>query len=1018
MAAAVDDRRDSSTLTIDNCRIVGTLSSPRFVGRSEELGRLESGLEAAVGGRAAALLVAGEAGVGKTRLVAELSASVRRRGVSSLIGACLDVEEGRLPFGPFIEALRPRLRELDTDARHELLAAGGGELARVLPELASGSEEKESAASALVPGRLFELTLGLLSRLATAAPVLLVVEDLHWSDRSTRDLFAFLVRNLAGERVLLVGTYRTDELYRGHPLRPFLAELERGRRLEHLELKPFTREELSEQLTGILGGLADGALVSAIFERSEGNAFFAEELVAAGGAGRELPPGLRDILLARMEERSPSAQNLLRAVAVGGRVVSDRLLAVVSELPEPDRLEALSEVVAHQLLVTERGARYRFRHELFREAVYQDILPGFRSRLHATYGAALAAEPELGDNADAVVGDLAYHWFAAHDVPRALQAAMEAGLAAERRSGFAEARVHYERVLELWDQVPDAAARVAEDKVALIRRTAEAASLAGDHGRAASLVRGAIDYVDSDGHPALAGILWERLGRFLWASGDSDAALLAYEQAEQIVPPEPPSTARARVLAARGQGLMLLARHQESQACCELAIAIARQVGARAEEGHALNTLGCDLAYLGDPQTAVVHLRDALAIAEQVSDLDDVCRAYLNLSDLLVGPMNRLDEALALALEGIERTTRMGMAGDYGVSIQSNAATALLRLGRFDEATEILRAAESRNPSEMAAIDLHQCRAQLDVCRGALQDAAVHLALARKLMAKTVDPPYHASQCAIETELALWEGRPGDARDAVTAGLHQVGLSNHPWLVAPLLWLGIRAQADCAAGAGGRLSEDELGRARDAGLALLGHAQALLRGPVFVPPATHASVLLCEAESERLTASVDAEPWERATQAWASLGQPYTESYSSWRLAEALLGRRRGREGAQALRHAHAIAGRIGARPLAQEITMLAQRARVVLTPTAPTPTTEVRASAGADRTGLTARQLEVLALIATGRTNREIAQALFITEKTAGAHVSSILTKLAVRSRVEAATTAHRLGLIPTADD
>ena len=241
-----------------------------------------------------------------------------------------------------------------------------------------------------------------------------------------------------------------------------------------------------------------------------------------------------------------------------------------------------------------------------REAVYQELLPGERNRLHAACGAALAAQPELAGGEEAAAADLAHHWYAAHDLPRALVASVAAGGVAEQRLGFAEARAHYERALELWDRVPDVEVRAGLDLVALTLRAAEVANLAGDHGRAAALIRSVMaDAVDAPD----AGLLWERLGRFLWAAGDSVTALEAYEEAVRLVPAEPPSAARARVLAARGQGLMLLSRHRESRACCEEAIAIAREVGARAEEGHALNTLGCDLGYLGDPAAAVAHLR-------------------------------------------------------------------------------------------------------------------------------------------------------------------------------------------------------------------------------------------------------------------------------------------------------------------------------------------------------------------------------------------------------------------------
>src|SRR5262249_41368721 len=150
----------------------------------------------------------------------------------------------------------------------------------------------------------------------------------------------------------------------------------------------------------------------------------------------------------------------------------------------------------------------------------------------------------------------------------------------------------------------------------------------------------------------------------LWASGDSDAALRAYEEATELVPATPPSAARARVLAARGQGLMLLARHEESSACCTEAIEIARMVGARGEEGHALNTLGCNLAYLGQREAAVSNLLGARQIAEEVGAPDDLCRAYLTLSDFLAGPLNRLEEAVELALQGTAMTERKGMASD------------------------------------------------------------------------------------------------------------------------------------------------------------------------------------------------------------------------------------------------------------------------------------------------------------------------------------------------------------------
>src|SRR5262249_43970352 len=239
----------------------------------------------------------------------------------------------------------------------------------------------------------------------------------------------------------------------------------------------------------------------------------------------------------------------------------------------------------------------------------------------------------------------------------------------------------------------------------------------------------------------------------------------------RLVSPEPPSPARARALAARGQAFMLLARYEDSQGSCEEAIAIARAVGARAEEGHALNTLGFDLACLGDPENGGEHLRRALEIGREVGDLDDLARAYLNLSELLAGPLNRLDEALGLALEGVELSRRVGLARDYGVSLQANAVGALFGLGRWDEAVAILAQAELTNPIEMAAIDLHQAWAKLLVGRGDFDDAGRHLDIARRLMVNTVDPQYNVPLAAREAEMALWQGEQNDARRAVATGL-------------------------------------------------------------------------------------------------------------------------------------------------------------------------------------------------------------------------------------------------------
>ena len=440
---------------------MATLAQTRFVGRRAELERLEQSWAEAAAGRPVTWVVGGDAGVGKSRLVREFVTRATANGATVLIGGCVDLADHGLPFWPFIEAIRTHIAELDDDERADVLGPGGPELTRMLPELTGQPVAVGSAAGASAQGRLFELLLGLLERLAQHRPLVLVVEDIHWADRSTRDLLAFLARTLRTERIMVIATHRADELYRGHPLRPFLAELYRARVVRLLELRPFTRDEVADQLAAITGTRPDPALADAIFERSEGNAFYAEELVAVSHEhdGGELPLTLRDILLARVEHRSPVAQEVLRLAAVGGRRVPVRLLAEVSPLPAADLTVALREAVAHHLLVPAGLDGYAFSHALLREAIYQELLPGERGELHLHYGAALTAHPELAGDSAAVPSQLAYHWSAAHDLPQALAACVLAGRAAEARWGFAEAQKHYERALEFWDRVPDAEER-------------------------------------------------------------------------------------------------------------------------------------------------------------------------------------------------------------------------------------------------------------------------------------------------------------------------------------------------------------------------------------------------------------------------------------------------------------------------------------------------------------------------------------------------------------------------------
>jgi DNA-binding CsgD family transcriptional regulator/tetratricopeptide (TPR) repeat protein len=1000
----------------------GTVGSSRFVGRTAELGRLEAALSYARDGELLTLCVGGEAGVGKTRLVTRFAGQVADTGGQVLLGGCIELGETSLPYAPVAQALRGLGRGLEPAALDELVGPGRSLLARLLPELGQGEEPAPAglAVGSSAQARLFEAFLALLERLAERSPTVLVVEDLHWADRSTLDLLAFLVRNLQAG-LLLVLTYRTDELHRRHPLRPFLAELDRSGRADRLELGRFDRVDVADLLAGILGTRPDDELVDRIYRRSEGNAFFAEELLATtqGDAnGRGLPPRLQNVLLSRVQVLPDEAQATLRIVAAASGRVEHELLAAVSDLPEADLLSALRAAVAHQVLVPDPTTEtYAFRHALTQEALYAELLPGERARLHAAFARVLTERPDLAEpNRVAAPARLAYHWVRAHDPARALPAAVEAGLQSEAAYGFADAQRHFELALELWDQVAGAGEHLGLDRAAVLQHAAESAYRAGDPNRAITLTRAALADVDAGADPVRAGLLHVRLGGYLHATG-GEGAFAEYEAAVRLVPASPPRAERAQVLAAFGEALSGQGRHRESRRLCEEAIAIAGQIGALAEEGDARRALGVDLAFLGDLEAGVEQLREARRIAEAVGRVDEVARTFATLSGLLEA-FGELEAATKVALEGAEMAASQGLGRWHSPFQTATAARALFALGRWDEAEALLDRAAGRVAPELAAtrVYIHSARGQLDLARGRDAAAAEHLAVARDAYAQTVTQPWFATPLFVATaELALLEGRLDDADAAVAEGL-RVAVAD-PNSAAPLYALGLRAAADRAERARARRADAEAHESRRAGSTLADGLRRRLSsegadGTVPTPPA-EAQAALGQAELARLDGTSDPDLWAAAATAWERLGEPYPAAYARLREAEAMLLGGYGRERVEpSLRAAHRTADELGAVPLRAEIEALARRGRLNLetdaaTASAPEPPSPL------DALGLTAREQEVLELVAVGQTNAQIAETLFISPKTATVHVSNILGKLGVRNRVEAATVAHRLGIV-----
>jgi DNA-binding CsgD family transcriptional regulator/tetratricopeptide (TPR) repeat protein len=988
------------------------VSSPEFVGRAAELERLEAALDRAERGEAGAVFLAGESGVGKTRLLRELERVAADRGARMLRGDCAAFGAGELAYAPIAAALRRLGRELDPVAGQELLGPARDALAPLLPDLSACAPARTPGAGgdAFAQARLFGLLRALLDRLAAETPVLFAVEDIHWADRSTLEFLGSLLRGLRDERLLLVCTYRSDELHRRHPLRPFLAEEERREVVQRIELEPFSPTELAAQVEGILGGAAEPALVARLHARCEGNAFFAEELLAAsGGAAGPLPPSLHEALGLRLEALPQDARAVLRVAAAAGRQSGHRLLATVTDLPEPALHEALRAAVTHHVLVHDSDG-YAFRHALLEEAAYADLLPGERTALHLTLAEALSADPSLSGGGAAA--ERAHHWRAAHRMPEALAAYVAAGLEAERVSAFAEAGQHFERALEIWDLVEDAGDRSELGLAAVVAHAAQNALVSGEPHRAVTLGRRALELADGSGDPVSQALAHERLGGYLWAAGDSDAALAAHRDAVRVLPAQPPTPALARVLTAEANILMLRAPTGETRANAERAVATARVVGERAVEGRALNTFGSTMTMTGDWVGGERALRDAMCIAEELGEEYDTTRAYVNLG-VCLDKQGRLDEAAELALEGERVAERLGVR-THALFLAGDACGRLTRLGRLDEAQAIAERALAAAPKGMAGVLVFDAAGHLALRRGRLDDAAEQFQRSREQRSRTRDSNWIGNTAWGEAELALWRSDPDGAQQIAARALDVVAGSENVLSTARVYAASMRAAAECALRA---LAVGDESRARESqrdARVTLDRLRTLLAAERWphgtAGPEPVAVEAVCVAELARGDAAPDPEAWDAAAQHFVALKEPFELGYARWRQGEALIvGGGDRSAAADALREAAEIAAALRAPLLLAEVEGLARRARVEL---GSTPQAAPEAP-GLDRLGLTNRELTVLGLVAEGQTNREIGAALFISEKTASVHVSRILAKLGVRSRVEAATTAHRLGLV-----
>ena len=983
-----------------------------LVGRHAELAEISAAWDDVRQGQSVGFLISGEAGVGKTRLVQECIDQVLAQGGQVMAGASFRISSGGLPYGPILDALRRLLRDHSAESLAALVGPRFALLDQMFwPEQAEVYEAPDGDAG-LRQARLFDLFLALLGQLAEQAPVLLVVEDVHWAEQSTLDLLSFLTVALRQERVLLVVTYRDDEPATG-PLPAALVELLRGVFMSHLPLAPLGAGDLGALLAQLAGSPLPAALVDEIADRSGGNAFFAEELFEARGLGEprgeareQVPARVRDVVLLRVSTFSADAQAVLKMSAVIGRRIKYPLLASVAELPEEALLAALRELVANRVLQVDTGDAYRFRHALAQEAVYSDLLPGERARLHARVAAALTEQPQLGDRprstATAVV---AHHWEATGDLPKALAAVVAAGRAAAEVRAFREGLAYYTRALYLWNEVDDAAA-AGLTRPDLLAAAARCAHDAGEHETAVRLVEEALAATPKDDVVARA-LLQEALGTYMDRI-DGARALRAFTQAYHLLATSDALAERARVTAALANSLSIRGLYPDSAPLWEETLELARAAGCKREEVLGLKTSGWHFAMHGEPAVGIGRMRDALRVARNEDDIEGVCLTYNHLS-LALDFIGWSADAVSTAEEALRWSDGLGLMFPPMIDMLDSIALVLYRNGRWRQAEEVSDRLLASHHAAARALMAYVVLAELATARGRPEEAAQQLKQAQEQLKNDEDPLDHGLVHAAAASRAMWLEDYATARAEVAAGLEVVAAHGDDQQKVALCVLGLRIEADEAERrrAGGRSGADEV-RLRAEHL----HARAAslwqqmgVRQRSFPEAAIDAA--MGEAEFARLTAGEpNPDAWGQVAAGWDRLARPYPAAYARWREAEELV-RARDPRAAQVLRDAQQTAERLEARMLLREITALADRARLDLGDPEP-----VRPAEPEHPFHLTEREIQVLSLLKEGRRNREIARALFISESTASVHVSNILGKLNAANRVEAAAIAHRLHL------
>ena len=983
------------------------ITSSIFVGRGLERARLEESVGGAGRGEPGLVLIGGEAGIGKSRLVGELEAMAGERGFLTARGFGVEAVNGSLPYAPFVEILR----QIHSEAPQAFVAlddVSRSEMARIMPQL-DGLQAVGSSTGDDSPLRLYHAVHDLLALVATERALLLIVEDVHWADSSSLELLRFLAARFGSQRLLAIATFRSDEVRGSDSLQRFLAEAPRLPTVERMELPALSRLEVADQMAGILGRRPPEPLVDRISERSDGNPFFVEELLAAGDGDSADRATLHEVLARRMVGLTRDAHAMIQVAAALGREFDHSLLARVARLPDERLLKGLREAVDHHLLVTSvraPGSTFAFRHALVQELAYAQLLPPERVALHSSIARVL-------EDAHGSAAEVAHHAYRAQDLPTALARSLDAADDAVAALAFPDALAHLERSLEIWHAVPDPEVQTGRKHSVVLMLAARCATASGLPQRARDLARQALDELDPVSELEARAVVLLDLYFLEADAGDPAGRDAATIEAAELVPRSPPSPLLARVLINMAGTHEMNGRAEDAQRLAEEALQVARAAHAPQEEAEALLRLADIVGGMfGQAETAVAYLD---RVEEILAGQPDPPRRLLSrlwwLRAWRQALAGRFEEALETADLAMAAAAKAGVLRQDEDAIREVRISVLADLGRWTEVEALVD--EARRAGPTAYHRVLEVYAPVLIRTGRLSEAAEALEAGRPDEPDPIGDPLAMEPVIL---LANAERRWEDARratDSVVAAVpdpvHDVGL----WFT---LAAAIEGEADRAELARQRRRSAEAEKAREIGgqrLALLerGLGAAVARGAAG--QRAEALLATARAEASRLEGRSQASLWEEAAARRDRLGRSWEGAYAGFRHAEALLRTRASKAAAAVpLRRSHSVAEKLGAAPLRDQIEQLALRSRITLG-TAPAATAKRAVTEDGVVVSLTGREREVLSLVAAGHTNREIGAELFISEKTASVHITNAMDKLGALSRYDAAARASRLGLL-----